>query len=164
MHEPKPLGPAAHRPGIWTLEGGWSLCSLRWLSRSTLPALGPWEEGTGFLGASTQTQGVVLPEVLVQRPQDSLLRADGLQLLGSGHGAAKFLQLVFISPCVLLEDFQTVGHTVLAGGLLAAKVGHKACKSRRITGGQNLQKLPRTSAHYLAFLPWPTTLHFSKGH
>lgn len=111
---------------------------------------------------------MVLPVILVQCPQDRPFRADRFQFWGSSHRAVEFLQLVFIPLCVLLEDLQTVGHVVLAGGALAAQVGHEACKSRG--GNHNLQQeiqilpKPPVSAQPWPFLPWPTTLHFPKGH
>lgn len=127
------LSLSAWHPTIWGFGTGLQSRSLGQLRgpAGTLH-LGPRRRGLVSRGAGTQTQGVVLSIVLVQRPQDGLLGADGLQLLGSGHRAAKFLHLVFIALCALLEDLQTVGQAVLAGGLLAAKVGHEACKSRQI--------------------------------
>lgn len=95
------------------------------------PALGPWGEGGCFQGAGTQIEGVVLPIVLVQRPQDRLLRADGLQPRGRGHGAAQFLQLVFVALRLLLEGLHTPAHVVLGRGSLAAQVGDEACESRQ---------------------------------
>lgn len=80
-------------------------------------------------GAGTQTQGMVLPLVLVQGPQHGLLRAHRLQPLDPGHGAAKFLQLVLIPLRVLLEGFHTLGHVVLSQGSLTAEVRDEACES-----------------------------------
>lgn len=146
-----------------------TLCSWWQLGKPPRPC--SWARGGQrgwFPGAGTQTKRVVLSVVLVQRPQDCLLGADGLQFRGSGHRAAEFLQLVFIPLCVLLEDSQTVGHVVLAGGSLAAKVGHEACKSRGNhslqQGIQNRPQIPRTSAQPSPFLPGPATLPFPKGH
>lgn len=98
---------------------------------------------------------MVLPVILVQCPQDRPFRADRFQFWGSGHRAVEFLQLVFTPPCVLLEDFQTVGHVVLAGGALAAQVGHEACKSRG--GNHNLQQ-------EIQILPKPPESLPSPGH
>lgn len=143
------------------------LVAARQASQALLLGPGGGQRGW-FPGAGTQTKRVVLSVVLVQRPQDCLLGADGLQFRGSGHRAAEFLQLVFIPLCVLLEDSQTVGHVVLAGGSLAAKVGHEACKSRGNhslqQGIQNRPQIPRTSAQPSPFLPGPATLPFPKGH
>lgn len=98
---------------------------------------------------------MVLPVILVQGPQDRRFRADRFPFWGSSHGAVEFLQLLFIPLCVLLEDFQTVGHVVLAGGALAAQVGHEACKSRG--GNHNLQQ-------EIQILPKPPESPPSPGH
>lgn len=156
LYETKPFRLAPHHLGI----RNWIAVTLPGAAQGACwdPALGPQEKGTGFRGAGTQTQGVVLSIVLVQRPQDGLLGADGLQPPGSGHRAAKFLHLVFIALCALLEDLQTVGHAVLAGGLLAAKVGHEACKSRRIAALSEAVGSYRSSRG-----PQPTPWHFFLG-
>lgn len=123
------------------------------------PAHGPEAERGWFLGADTQTQGVVLLVVLVQGPQDSLLGADRLQSLGSSHRTVKFLQLVFISLCFLLKGFQTLGHVILAGGTLAAEVRDEACKSpRKPQPSARIQNLGPNAADFQ-----PTTWYFFLG-
>lgn len=122
------------------------------------PALGPGGEGGCFRGAGTQTQGVVLPIVLVQRPQDRLLGADGLQSRGQGHRAVEFLQLVLIAPCLLPEGLQAAGHVVLAGGPLAAQVRDEACGRR---GNHSLQLGRRSCPN--ASESQPVTWHFFLG-
>lgn len=69
---------------------------------------------------------MVLLVVLVQRPQDRLLLADGLQFGGGGHRVAEFLLLVLVALRFLPEGPQAGGHAVLAGGALAAQVRHEA--------------------------------------
>lgn len=83
LDESKPFCLAPHRLGIWK----WVGLPVPWVGPVGLlgPALGPQQKGTGFRGAGTQTQGVILLVILVQRPQDGLLGADGLQPPGSGY-------------------------------------------------------------------------------
>lgn len=73
---------------------------------------------------------MVLLVVLVQRPQDRLLLADGLQLGGGGHCVAELLLLVPVALRLLPESLQAAGHVVLAGGALAAQVRHEACRGK----------------------------------
>lgn len=149
------------------MEQCWGLC-CPWLHAGVRA----WGQGWGKLvwGTPTQSQGVVLPGVLMQHPQDRLLGAHGFQLRSSGHGAAEFLQLVFVSLRLLPEGFQTVLHTVLTGGFLAAEERHEACKIRwhrgleqgRLVRRVDPPRIPITAACHSASSPASSSVVFQR--